>query len=74
MREAKRLTLPQIIMLNHAAQVNQARGEERYEAKKAAEEKNPVLENGKRTSAMSEDDWWEHYTGAMAGESQRFFE
>lgn len=44
LREAMRMTLPQIIMLNHAAWAEHENAERRYEAKKKAEEKKNLLD------------------------------
>lgn len=65
-KEAMRLTLPQIILLNHAAWANQERSDRRFKAKQKREEKNksdsPSLKadelviNGKTMDEMSSDE------------------
>jgi hypothetical protein len=53
------LTLPQIILYNHASHVNHTNAERRYEAKNKKEDKgeeNPVVLNGKRADELSGDE------------------
>lgn len=55
-----------MIMLNHAAWVNEERGKERYEAskkKKDYEEENPKLLNGLRADELSTDDYVAYFAG-----------
>jgi hypothetical protein len=54
------LTVPQIIMLNHAADVNWKRSEERSAAKKeqkAKEDDNPIVFAGKRADELDSDEF-----------------
>lgn len=44
MAEAAKLTMPQIIMLNHAAWVNKENADRRYEAKKKTTPDDPVIQ------------------------------
>lgn len=61
--EAMRLTVPQILMLSHAAKVNYDRLQERVERDKVADKekkeldrKDPVMANGKRMSDCTMDE------------------
>jgi hypothetical protein len=69
------MTLPQIMILNHAAWVNSQRSDERYKRKREREEKiaaeqkkrdeeDPVVWNGKRLSEMNSDEWAQYYGDA----------
>jgi len=62
------LTLPQIIMLNHASWVNQARSEERFKKKQEAEKhqtlpNDPVVFRGKRVSELDSDEFMAYWSG-----------
>lgn len=52
--EVVKLTVPQIIMMNHAAHVNYERQEKMRERGKQ-EDRNPVQADGKRVEQMSTD-------------------
>jgi hypothetical protein len=55
-----KLTLPQVIMLNHAADVNKKRADERQEVKRnqdQKEEEDPVVFLGKKASELSQDEF-----------------
>lgn len=67
---AKKLTLPQIVMLNHAADVNHKRAEERIKAKEQAKKQgveNPVVFGGKRVDELGTEDFI-RYWGVSAQE------
>jgi len=68
-KDAMRMTLPQIIMLNHAASVNSARMRNRMDAKtatkatqKVEDEKDPVVYNGKRLSELSSEEFATYFS------------
>lgn len=76
-KDAIKLTLPQIIMLNHGAFVNQKRGEERYEKtkkkedkKKKAEEDDPIVYGNKRLSELTSDEYMAYFAGGPSPFSQ----
>lgn len=70
MKEAMSLTLPQIIMLNHAAWVNQEQGKKRYEAKQRREKKadgkpltmSDIVVDGKPMDEMTSEEIAQHVT------------
>jgi len=65
LEEAMSRTLPQIILLNHAASVNCERSKRRSEraGKKKQEQKqtDPVVFNGKRLSELTSDEMAAYY-------------
>ena len=66
-----RLTIPQIIMLNHGAHVNQLRSDARIEARRKQqdkEEENPVVWNGKRANELNSQELMA-YWGQQDGET-----
>lgn len=60
------MTLPQIIMLNHAASLNSERSKEKAEwdqtQKQILDEKDPVVFRGKRFSEMTSEEYDEYMT------------
>lgn len=65
-----KMTMPQLIMLNHAAWVNYKRMESRSEAKTTEnkrqaerDEKDPIVFKGKRMSEMDSLDMQQYYGG-----------
>lgn len=71
--DMKSLTLPQLLLMNHAAEVNRKRADETHERKKKREElrkqqkekeelKNPWIEEfGKRFDEMDSDEQLEYF-------------
>jgi hypothetical protein len=59
--KAMKMTMPQIIMLNHASWVNG----KRYETDKETEESGSKF-NGKRVEEMNTDEWGKYYGFAEA--------
>lgn len=63
------MTMPQIVMLNHAAWVSSKRMDQRMEkkktqgdAQKAADAKNPVVHKGKRLSELNSAELQSYYS------------
>lgn len=57
--DAKKLTIPQIIMMNHAAHINNLRSDERVAAKevsKGDDENDPIVWQGKRASELTPEE------------------
>lgn len=60
-QETMRMTLPQIVMLNHAATVNAKRVEIRVKAKSNKDKQDPVVHNNKRLSELDSNDMASYY-------------
>jgi hypothetical protein len=70
--EAMKLTLPQILLFNHAASVNGRRMDNKQEARKKQDEtsksrneKDPIVYNGKRLSQLTDDEQEAYYGGGF---------
>ena len=57
-----RLTLPQIIMLNHAAWVNQKRSEEKANQKRTEPEVIEPVYKGKKITEMDSDEFGRYWS------------
>jgi len=55
--DALRLTVPQVLMLNHAAWVNQKRSEERVKAKEADKDGKDPVWCGKKVDELNSDEF-----------------
>ena len=58
------MTVPQIILLNHAASVNSARMRNKMDAasrKAPAQSNDPVVHKGKRLSELNSDEFAEYF-------------
>ena len=64
-----RLTMPQSIMLNHAAWVNYERMDKRVKAKGDATRhanEDPIVMNGKRLAELSSDEMQTYYSDMLS--------
>jgi hypothetical protein len=64
-----RMTMPQILMLNHAAWVNSERCKKRVDhmskKQKKQDDEDPTVWRGKRLSEMNSDELGKYYTGGI---------
>lgn len=62
-----KLTLPQIVMINHGSRINAQQGEERRNRKssiqKKKDETDPIVKNGKRMSEMTSEEQASYWMG-----------
>jgi hypothetical protein len=66
-----RLTIPQIIMLNHGAHINWLRSEERSKQRSADKQKaedNPIVFNGKTVDQLTGPEFAAYWNTGMGGE------
>ena len=73
LKDVMRLTIPQMIMLGHAAAVNSLRTDKRMEAKSKADEikrkkdeTDPIVMNGKRLSQLTPEEEVAYYSNPVS--------
>lgn len=64
-RDTLRLTLPQMIMVNHAAHVNHLRVEARVKSKQVARDKESQMWHGKHISELNTDEYLSYLSSEM---------